>query len=135
MPEGVWDCSVEELRLKFGVFRTSDRRPNLFDKLEKLLAETNKTEWIEEIIIDGSFISGKDEPNDIDIILALRQETKNVETPFWIERILSQEGLKKRYGFDVIIVIYESPKHLINLDFFQQVRQSDLRKGVVRLRQ
>lgn len=129
LPEGVWDCSMEELRKKFGVFRGSDQRPKLFNKLEEFLAEIYKTGWIEEVIIDGSFVTGKEDPNDIDIILALREPPKNVETPFWIARILSQQTIRKKYGFDVIIVLYKSPKHIINLDFFQQVRQSDLRKA------
>jgi len=133
LPEGVWDCSLEELQTRFAAFRRSDRRLKLFAELEKLFAEIIKTNWVKEIIIDGSFVTEKEEPNDIDIILALHKSTANIETPFWIENTLDRTRLAKKYKFDVMVVLDQSRKYQVNLDFFQQVRQSDLRKGVVRL--
>ncbi len=133
LPEGVWDCSLEELQTRFAAFRRSDRRLKLFAELEKFLAEIIKTNWVKEIIIDGSFVTEKEEPNDIDIILALHKSTANIETPFWIENTLDRTRLAKKYKFDVMVVLDQSRKYQVNLDFFQQVRQSDLRKGVVRL--
>ncbi|MGI8883223.1 MAG: DUF6932 family protein [Pyrinomonadaceae bacterium] len=133
LPEAVWDCSLEELQTRFAAFRRSDRRLKLFAELEKFLAEIIKTNWVKEIIIDGSFVPEKEEPNDIDIILALHKSTANIETPFWIENTLDRTRLAKKYKFDVMVVLDQSRKYQVNLDFFQQVRQSDLRKGVVRL--
>ncbi|MDQ3131609.1 MAG: hypothetical protein M3Q99_12720 [Acidobacteriota bacterium] len=133
LPEGVWDCSLEELQTCFAAFRRSDRRLKFFAELEKFLAEIIKTNWVKEIIIDGSFVTEKEEPNDIDIILALHKSTANIETPFWIENTLDRTRLAKKYKFDVMVVLDQSRKYQVNLDFFQQVRQSDLRKGVVRL--
>jgi len=133
LPEGVWDCSLEELQTRFAAFRRSDRRLKLFAELEKFLAEIIKTNWVKEIIIDGSFVTEKEEPNDLDIILALHKSTANIETPFWIENTLDRTRLAKKYKFDVMVVLDQSRKYQVNLDFFQQVRQSDLRKGVVRL--
>ncbi len=133
LPEGVWDCSVNELQKRFAVFRRSDQRLKLFAKLEQFLEEVLKTEWIEEIIIDGSFVTDKDEPNDIDIILGLYANFKDAEIPFWTAKILAGNFLGKRYDFDVFVEIFDSPKHKKRLDFFQQIKESEFRKGVVRL--
>jgi hypothetical protein len=133
LPEGVWECSLKEFSRRFAMFRRSDRRFNLFAGLEEFLTEIIKTDWVDEIIIDGSFVTDKDEPNDIDILLALALRTTKLEMPFWIELILDSTALRRKYGFDVMIVRNQSPKYYKNLDFFQQVRQSELRKGVVRL--
>ena len=34
LPEGIYDCSLEEVRERFGMFLTSDHRPRLFEKLQ-----------------------------------------------------------------------------------------------------
>ena len=134
LPEGVWDCDLAEFAKRFAVFRRSDRRFVLFEKLEKLLKETLATGWVKEIIIDGSFVTNKDEPGDIDIILALLPEFMTaVDVSFWAHRILDEKFLSKRYGFDVRIAILDSAKYYEVIDFFQQIKDSDKRKGLVRL--
>ena len=32
LPEGIYDCTMEEAAQRFGVFQSSDRRPQLWDK-------------------------------------------------------------------------------------------------------
>ena len=71
LPESVWNTDLAEFAKRFAVFRRSDRRLVLFEKLEKLLKEALATGWLQEIIIDGSFVTAKDEPGDIDIVLGL----------------------------------------------------------------
>ena len=81
LPEGVWDCSVAEFASRFAVFRRSDRRLKLFSQLEVFLEEILKTDWIQEVIIDGSFVTNKDEPNDIDLILLTSKEETEITVP------------------------------------------------------
>lgn len=135
LPEGVWDSNLAEFAKRFAVFRKSDRRFVLFEKLEKLLKETLATGWIQEIIIDGSFVTGKDEPGDIDLILALLPDYDDAEVSFWTNKILDGKFLSKRYGFDVKVETFGSLGYDKTLDFFQQMKDSDERKGVVRLMQ
>jgi len=58
---------------RFGSFVESDRRPNLFTALETYLAEVRSTEFVKEVILDGSFVTSKPKPNDIDLILVLEK--------------------------------------------------------------
>ncbi len=133
LPEGVWNCEIEEFISRFAVFQRTDCRLQLCSKLEEFLADVSKIKFIKEIIIDGSYVTEKDEPNDIDIILILDKEFEKVETPFWIVNLLDSSLLRKKYQFDVKVVVFESNMHLEYLDFFQNVRQSNLKKGIVRL--
>lgn len=94
LPEGVWECDLAEFAKRFAVFRRSDRRLILYEKLENLLKEVVATSWIQEVIIDGSFVTDKNEPNDIDIVLVIRFAVQNLEPPFWIERALNQNRLR-----------------------------------------
>ena len=134
LPEGVWDCSLVELSKRFAVFAESDKRIKLFQRLENLLEEVKKTGWIMEVIVDGSFVTDKKKPNDIDLILALMPEFEDAEISFWTSNLLDARKLGSKYKFDIFIEIYGSRGYKNKLDFFQDVRDSDLRKGVVRLK-
>lgn len=134
LPEGVWDCSLAEFVSRFAVFRRSDRRLKFSSRLEFFLEEMFKTDWIQEVIVDGSFVTEKNEPNDIDLILALKSEFETAHIPFWLSQRLDAKRLRKIYKFDVFIEIYGTTGYKNKLDFFQSVRDSALRKGVVRLK-
>lgn len=54
------------------MFSVSDRRLKLFDALAQMLEEVLATGWVKEVIIDGSFVTDKAEPNDIDFGFAAR---------------------------------------------------------------
>jgi predicted nucleotidyltransferase len=133
LPEGVWDCTIDEFISRFAIFTASDVRIRLFAKLEELLADISRINYVCEIIVDGSYVTAKDEPNDIDIIISLEEKFTETEPPFWIINTLDSTRLSRKYQFDVKIVIFESETYFEYLDFFQNVRQSKVRKGVVRL--
>jgi hypothetical protein len=74
LPEGVHEATLEEVRERFGRFQRTDRRPALFTKLSTHLAEVRASGFVEAVILDGSFVTAKDEPSDIDLILGLRPD-------------------------------------------------------------
>jgi len=39
LPEGIHDCTMEETAQRFGVFQSSDRRPQLWDKFIEFMRE------------------------------------------------------------------------------------------------
>jgi hypothetical protein len=71
LPAGIHQASLEEVRALFGRFQRTDRRPALFAKLSELLGEARSTGLVVAVVIDGSFVTAKDEPSDIDLILVL----------------------------------------------------------------
>lgn len=133
LPPGVWPCELAELAQRFAVFRCTDRQLQLYDQMNELLYDTLRTGVVTEVIVDGSFVTDKDEPNDIDLVLGLLPGFDLEAAPFWIVNVLDINSLKRRYGFDVKIAVVGSGKYLFWLDFFQQVRDTGERKGVVRL--
>ncbi len=75
LPEGIHAASLEEVRERFGRFQRTDRRPALFAKLSTYMAEVRASGLVVAVIVDGSFVTAKDEPSDIDLILVLRRTT------------------------------------------------------------
>lgn len=137
LPEDIHTCTLEEIRTHFGSFKKSDRRVILCDKLFELVANAKATNLVEEIIVDGSFVTSKDKPSDIDLIVGLKESfvlNPNVELSFSDYNALSKKQLRKRYRFDVFVDNKGGPIYKKFLDFFQNVKDSDERKGVLRLR-
>ena len=138
LPEGVHDCALEEVRARFGSFTTSDHRIMLCDKLLFLIAEADKTGLLKEVIIDGSFVTAKPRPNDIDLILVLTDAPALGDR--WLQlrpthyNALSRKRLAKRYRFDVFVDVAGTPEHEDHLKFFQGILNRTRRKGVLRIR-
>jgi len=63
LPSGLFDCELAEVSARFGVFSGSDRRPLLFARLEEFFRAMRSRELFEELIIDGSFVTAKSQPN------------------------------------------------------------------------
>src|SRR4051812_22441896 len=69
LPEGVHDCSLVEIAERFGRFQQSDRRCRLFERLDSYIREAKASGVVKAIIVDGSFVTDKDAPSDIDLII------------------------------------------------------------------
>src|SRR5712692_5514308 len=105
LPEGVHDCTVEELRHYFGSFQVSDRRPKLFAQLEVFLAEVRASGLVRHVVIDGSFVTAETQANDIDLILIVAGDydfaTELLPSQY---NVLSKTRVRKRFGFDLVAV-------------------------------
>jgi hypothetical protein len=136
LPRGVHDCMLDEVRRRFGVFQTTDRRPTLYNKLQVLVQEAWATGFVAEIIIDGSFVTAKPDPNDIDLILVLNAgHDFSAELRPFEYNVLSRRQVRKIYGFDLLVAMPASAVYAEYLDFFAQVRGETSRcKGSLRLR-
>ena len=135
LPEEIIDCSIEEIESVFGRFQSSDCRMNLTKKLKAYVDELKKNGIGVELIIDGSYVTNKEEPGDIDLILVLSEgfDYAAAVKPFEYN-LLSNRAVKRLYGFDVFTVIKGSELYKSRIDFFQQVRENpDIRKGLLRI--
>jgi hypothetical protein len=124
---------MTEVEERFGGFQGSDRRMRLFAKLRRYLEEVRFAGLALALIIDGSFVTNKPDPEDIDLVLVLPEDHD-----FGLERRpnpLSKRYVRQEHGFDLVAVAEESEEYHEALDLFQQVRnQTRLRKGLLRLR-
>jgi hypothetical protein len=136
LPGGLHDCTLDELRSRFGVFQESDRRPRLFAQLEALVQACASAGLFEALIVDGSFVTAKPTPNDIDLIAVLRPgHDFERDLPMSEYALVSRALLRRRFGFDVVVVERDSALQATYLEFFSLVRERPgLKKGLLRLR-
>jgi hypothetical protein len=85
--------------------------------------------------VDGSFITSKADPNDIDLILVLpSSHDLRAELVPMAYNALSRQRVSRQYGFDRLVAREEAIEYTQYMGFFQQVRrQPHLYKGVLRI--
>ncbi len=129
--------SLDQVGELFGRFQKTDRRLNLFAKLKSLVDEIRAFSFARFLIIDGSFITAKDEPSDIDLVFVVKDGSLPVTTTLnpYEYNALSSRRLRKKYAFDVFVVNEQSEAYDHYVTHFRRVKQGPdhLSKGLVRL--
>lgn len=135
LPPGVHNCDLAEIAERFGRFRKSDRRQLLMHRLRTFVNEARATLKSGSIIVDGSFVTDIDEPNDIDLIIVSHVNwlgIRQVKPSYY--NVLSKRRLAKRLGFDLVFAEVDSDDLRHALDFFQMVKgERDRLKGLLRI--
>lgn len=136
LPVGIHDCALDEIKTRFGSFQGSDRRPQLFAKLELFLAEAKASLLVRSIVVDGSFVTAKPDPNDMDLIVELVASHDFAADLSPAEyNVVSKQRVHRRFGFDLLLAREGSAECDRWTEFFQQVRLEPARqKGILRLR-
>ena len=70
LPRGVHDCTLAEMS---NFFAANAHRRQLFQNLVICLEREIRPLFLHPIFVDGSFVTDKDEPEDIDIVLDLKE--------------------------------------------------------------
>lgn len=101
LPDGVHECTIEEIQERFGRFQESDRRPRLAKQLLDYLGELRSAKIGKYLIVDGSFATGKPDPGDIDLLLVLRDDVDPGATvPPFRYNARSKRYIRKYFEFD-----------------------------------
>lgn len=135
LPAGIHDASLGEVLGRFGQFQGTDWRVTLGTRLSAFAAEARDSGLVAYLIVDGSFVSSKAEPGDIDLIVVLHPDADPGDE-FRPDQynVVSAKRVRSRYAFDVFHVTEGSEALLQSVDFFAQVTgQPGLVKGMVRV--
>lgn len=136
LPIGIYGCSLAEIEERFGSFQTNDRRPVLFQRLNAYLNEAKSTQQVLALLIDGSFVTAKASPGDIDIVLIASGDFSPTDElkPF-AYNVFSKKRVARLYGFDIVAVVEDdTAEYAKSVVFFQQVKDNPaLKKGILRV--
>lgn len=101
LPEGIHDCTLAEVEERFGRFLKSDRRMNLTERLSRYITAAKQSGIVSAVIINGSYTTAKDEPDDIDIIAVLSTQFDwTQELRPYQSNIIDQVAIRREYRFD-----------------------------------
>lgn len=135
LPMGIFTCSLEEIEEHFGRFRGTDRRPNLTIKLIEYMRELRSANVAKSVIINGSYITDIDQPNDIDVLLILKDDI-DLSQPFppFIKNTFNKIYIKGHYKLDFKFGFenHRSTEEIISL--YSKVKgQPDKEKGLLKI--
>jgi hypothetical protein len=141
LPEGIHRCSIEEIDRLFGGFSGSDRRIQLTQKFQTYVKDVRAVGIAVAVIVDGSYVTKKPQPNDIDLILVLPDDFDLSAELLPMEyNTQSRRIVKKLYGLDVLPARESRDDYWEYIDFFSRVNLNDpeqaafpLRKGLLRM--
>lgn len=123
LPDGIHDCTLDDVRNCFGQIQRSTRRITLCDKLERYLEELRAAGIPGWLIVDGSFVMEcVDEPDDIDLILILsRSWNLTAELKPYQYNLLSKRNVKRNFRFDLFAVREGSIEEANWIRFFSKI--------------
>lgn len=135
LPPGIFDCEMVEIQEQFASYKHSAIRRKLFVRLREYVYRAELSEEIVELIVDGSFITGKEEPQDIDLLVATRRN-KQVDVLLPVDyNLVSRKRVAREFEFDVLAAPTGSRAFQIYVDWFRQVRgRPGLEKGLLRVK-
>ena len=137
LPPGSHDLSLDQIDALFGGFQNSERRMNLVKRLREMVAQVGSFSFARHLIVDGSFITSKAEPGDIDIVFVVADGSLPITVPLnpFEYNALSAKRLKKAYQFDVFVVPEGSEAYDHYVSYFARLKEGPdgVTKGLVRL--
>jgi hypothetical protein len=131
LPEGVYLCSEAEVLFRFG--SSSRRRRRLVLRLRRWL-ELGRQIGAHRLLVDGSFVTAKTEPHDIDSVIFLPEDfTQQLEREFAPALELEEMLLTRRP--EELFAAEDEIDWQEWIAFFSQTREADQRrKGLVEIR-
>jgi hypothetical protein len=136
LPNGIYDCTIDEAAERFGAFQSSDRRPQLWARFAEFMREVTACGLIEAVLVDGSFVTAISNPNDIDLVLVVSAGYDfSTDLSPMVYNLLAQHRVRRRFGFDIVVVKNGSENLAQAVAFFQQVKQRPgVMKGILRIK-
>jgi hypothetical protein len=135
LPDGIHDCTLQEAAERFGAFQGSDRRPQLWTRFTEFIREVKACSWTEIVLLDGSFVTAEPDPRDIDLVLVVvASHDFAADLPPAEYNLVAQRRVRRRFGFDIVVVKNGSGELDEAIAFFKQVKQRPgMKKGILRI--
>src|SRR5689334_5187962 len=96
--KGIYKSTIEEIKIRFG--SSNPKRKKLFKGLQDALNNL-KNSGIYRVYIDGSFISSKVNPNDIDGCWEINSDlNKKVLDPVFLDFSNERKLMKQKYNVE-----------------------------------
>ena len=130
LPPGMHTATLEEVE---AVFVTTPRRRHLFEGLRRAIQNLHAA-GVRRIFIDGSFVTTKTDPNDIDGCWEWTEEVNlDLLDPVLLDFTQARRAMQDKYGVDFFLATWvEAGSEITFLDFLQRNRADDP-KGIVQI--
>jgi hypothetical protein len=126
LPVGEHAASWDEVLDRFG---WNEKRRGLLDGLADAL-DLLSSVGCRRVWINGSFVTAKDEPGDVDVCWDTEGVDLDRIDPIFLDLSRAREAQKNRFGCEFLPNVVEAGSGLVFAEFFQNDRDGS-RKGIV----
>ena len=129
LPVGVHTATLEQIKETFG---TNTKREWLYNNLTEIIKLAKSTGKLERVIIWGSFVSAKNFPNDIDLLILMSPDFVTDELPPNIKKVFNHEEGKLAFRADIFWAKTSMAYEILNtwIEGCQITREKDHR-GII----
>jgi hypothetical protein len=130
LPKGLYEVTLHEVSEVFGT--SSAKRKLLIGNLENIIELAKSTGKLERVIIWGSFISNKEFPQDVDLLLIMRDDFEVDANPPQVKRVFDYVQGRIAFNADIFWTKSSIGQEAIDLwlETYQMTRDFESR-GIV----
>ena len=134
LPEGLHQATLDEVIARFG--SGAAQRQAVSARLLRIYAVARGTNKLDSLIIFGSFVTSKLEPNDVDIVLVMRDDFDLNSCDEGERKLFDHQQAGREFGASIFWI---RPSMLIleTLDeflAFWQTKRDHTRRGIVEVK-
>lgn len=124
LPKGIHDCSMPEIASSFSSTDPRHQRARLFKNLDAFIAWIRPVKCFKFIYIDGSFVTNKEIPGDVDLILELPSPAPAMATRLQKMKLFDQAYVHRTFELHVFFYVAGFPGNDLRA-FFQYLRPEE----------
>ncbi len=133
LPEGIHPASIAEVVIRFG--SETPRRVEITRRLRRIHALALATNHLDRLIVFGSYVSDVDEPNDVDVVLLMRNDFRSEECPIESSVLFDHARANDKLGASIF---WLRPEMLLGEPVeqflaFWQTKRDGQRRGIVEI--
>jgi len=133
LPEGNHSASLAEVAARFG--SGTSQRKAVTDRLRRIYQLAAATEQLDRFVVFGSYVSDVDEPNDVGVILVMRNAFRTEDCPVESSILFDHARANDELGASIFWV---RPDMLLGEPLeqflaFWQTKRDGRRRGVVEI--
>lgn len=135
LPIGVHQATIDEVIAQFG--SGTLQREVVTARLQRIYQIAKDTGYLQQLIIFGSYITAKPEPNDVDVVIVFGDDFDLTVCSEEVKALLDYQQAENEFGAS-IFWIRPSLLLLETLDEFiesWQVKRDGTRRGIIEVRQ
>jgi hypothetical protein len=134
LPEGSHPASLAEVIARFG--SGTAQRMAVTGRLHRIYQLATATRCLDRLVVFGSYVSDENEPNDIDVILVMRNEFRSEDCPPESLVLFDHTRADAELGASIFwvrpdMLLGEPLEHFLA---FWQTKRDGGRRGVVEIR-
>jgi hypothetical protein len=133
LPEGIHPASIAEVVIRFG--SGTPQRVEVTDRLRWIYALALATNHLDRLIVFGSYVSDVVEPNDVDVVLLMRNDFRSEECPVESSALFDHARANDELGASIF---WLRPEMLLGEPVeqflaFWQTKRDGRRRGIVEI--